>query len=95
MVQILCINKEHGNHFDPHEGISRFGWVNDQTGQRGFSTRPEMVLFLEQGGRAYVRDRFGGAAMLIVRVRLGRKYVKTIADGRETDNLLFLNECPL
>lgn len=94
MIQIFCINKEGGHHYDPHEGISRFGWVNDQTSERGFSTRIEMVSYLERGGKAYVRDRFGGTAMLVVRVRLGRKYVKTVANGRETDNLLFLNECP-
>jgi len=95
MLHIVCINKDGGNHQDPHEGISRFGWVNDQTNARGNFSRTEMISFLEGNGLAYVRDHFGRTAMLVVRTRLGRKYVKTIADGRETDNLLALNECPL
>jgi hypothetical protein len=94
MVRIHCINKERGNHYDPHEGITRFGWI-DQTDKRGAFTREQMIAYLERGGKAYVRDRYGDTAMLVVRDRLGRKYVKTVADGRETDNLLFLSECPL
>jgi hypothetical protein len=94
MIRITCINKDHGNHQDPHEAITRFGWISIDN-KRGFSNLAEMVSFLENNGQAFVRDRFGRTAMLIVRSRLGRKYVKTIADGRETDNLLALSECSM
>ena len=93
-VRITCITKEHGNHYDPHEAIAKLGWVNEATGESGICTRLEMVKFIEAGNQAYTKDRFGNVAYLVVRVsRSGRKYVKTIADGKETDNLLYLQEC--
>lgn len=96
MVQITCINKDGGNHYDPYEAILDFGWVDDQTGKTGIASRAEMIDFLEKGHRAYTKDRFNRIAWLIVSVsRFGNKYVKTVADGRETNNLLALAECSL
>ena len=93
-VRIICINKAAGNHLDPHKAITRLGWVNEQTRASGTSSLAEMVQFLEQGGSAYVKDRYGTVAVLIVRVsQHGHKYVKTIPDSRMTDNLLTLTEC--
>lgn len=94
-VKITCINKEGGNHYDPHEAIQYLGWINEKTGARGKSSRLEMVKFIEENGigSAYV-DRGGKIAYLVVRVSpWGNKYVKTIADGKETNNLLELPEC--
>ena len=95
MVRITCINKEEGDHYDPHEGITRFGWVNEDTHATGNNSREEMIAFLERDrGQAFVRDALGRIAWLVVRVsRYGNKYLKTLADGRDTDNLLFLSEC--
>ena len=93
-IQITCINKDAGNHYNPHEAIERFGWYNPSTGKRGFASMGEMVNFLEQGNKAYVisRDRVT-VAYLYVRERNGRKFVQTIADGKFSDNLLQLDEC--
>lgn len=93
MVQITCINKDGGDHYDRHEGITNFGWVNPDTSVRGNSNRSEMVAWLENGGYAFTKDIFGNMAKLVVRSNQGRKYVQTLADGRWTDNLLALNEC--
>jgi hypothetical protein len=94
-VKITCINKAGGNHYDPHEAIEKLGWVNEQTRASGVSTRLEMVEFIEKHkGRAYTKDIFGSEAVLIVKTSpAGNKYVKTVSDGRETNNLLNLPEC--
>jgi len=93
-IRITCINKDGGNHYDPHEAIMRLGWIDESNNQTGKSTLVEMISFLEKGGQAYVRGASGTIASLVVRTsRFGNKYVKTIANGKETDNLLYLLEC--
>ena len=93
-VRIICINKDNGNHHNPHEAIAYLGWMNESTGQRGKSSRLEMVKFILSGNTAYVTDRYGNKAYLYVRTSvLGNKYVQTYADGTPTDNLLELPEC--
>ncbi|MCX6762944.1 MAG: DUF3892 domain-containing protein [Candidatus Moranbacteria bacterium] len=93
-VRIICINKDNGDHYDPHEAITNLGWINESSGKSDKSTRMQVVEYLEGGGRAYVKDMFGNLVYLIVKIsRAGNKYVKTIADGKETNNLLELPEC--
>jgi len=93
-VRITCINKDNGDHYDPHEAITHLGWVSDSSGKSGKSTRAQMVKFIEGGGMAYVKDNVGNKAYLEVRTSpSGNKFVKTVADGKETDNLLYLVEC--
>lgn len=92
-VRITCINKDGGNHYNQHEAIEKLGWIDEASGKRGISTRLEMVDFIEKGGSAYV-ERGGKKAYLIVKRSIsGNKFVQTIADGRETNNLLELSEC--
>ena len=93
-VKITCINKDNGDHYDRHEAITHLGWINESTNATGKSTRDEMVKFLEGGNSAYTKDNLSNVAYLVVRVSgSGNKYVKTVADGKETDNLLYLVEC--
>ncbi len=94
-VRIYCINKDNGNHYDPHEAITNLGWVNEANGETGKCTRLDMVKFIEvDNGQAYVKDASGKVAYLIVKLSPnGNKYVKTKADGVETNNLLSLLEC--
>lgn len=94
MIRITCINKDQGNHNNPHEAISRFGWVNIANGAIGHSSLEEMVSFVERGGKAFVEDAFGSKVNLMVRQSVhGRKFVQTYANGKLTDNLLTLPEC--
>jgi len=95
MVRITCIKKDCGNHLNPHEGITDFGWVNEETRARGQSTRTQMVYFLEsQNGKAYVKDSFGKVAYIRVWVAAsGIKYLQTYADDKWSNNLLSLPEC--
>ena len=93
-VKITCINKDNGHHYDSHEAISHLGWFEESTGKSGKCTRAEMVKYIEDGNSAYTKDSFGNKAYLVVRRSIANnKYVKTIADNKETDNLLYLLEC--
>ena len=95
-VRVTCINKDGGFHENPHVAISRFGWRNPQTNEAGFSEREPMWRFVTDGGEAYVQDAAGNAAWLQARTsQHGTHYLQTVADGKLTDNLLYLNECPI
>jgi hypothetical protein len=93
-VRITCINKDNGDHYDQHLAITHLGWLEDGTEKRGKATRLQIVEFIENGNYAYVEDNYGNIAKLIVKVSYaGNKYVKTVSDGKETNNLLALSEC--
>jgi len=93
-VEITCINKDGGDHYDPHEAITHLGWKNESTSVSGIFTLQEMITFLEAENMAYVKDAWNNIAYLVVRTsRFNNKFVKTVADGRETNNLLELLEC--
>ena len=93
-VKITCINKDGGNHYNPHEAIAELGWLNESNGKVGVSSRLDMVKFIDEGNHAYVVDRHGNKAYLMVRMSAnGNKFVQTYADGKITDNLLELIEC--
>jgi hypothetical protein len=94
-VKITCINKDGGYHQNPHEAISHLGWIEEATNSSGKSTRLEMVDWIEnKSGVAYTKDELGNVAYLIVKTSTsGNKYVQTIADSKETNNLLSLPEC--
>jgi hypothetical protein len=93
-IRITCINKDNGDHYDPHEGITNLGWINTLNDKYGKSTRSEMVKFVDGGGHAYVEDANSNKAFLTVRISShGNKYVQTISDGKLSNNLLELLEC--
>jgi len=92
-VRILCINKAHGDHADPHTAI--LGWKNEATGETGKSSRDQIYLWLKNNnGVAYVVDEYGNRAFLYPRENMfGTRFVQTAADRVWTDNLLALQEC--
>ena len=94
-VRITCINKDGGNHDNPHAAISHLGWIEDGTGSTGKSTRLEMYNWIKnQDGHAYVRDAYGNTSRVgAAETARGTKYVRTYRDGVWTDNLLSLMEC--
>ncbi len=93
-VRIVCINKDGGNHNNPHEAISHYGWLNESTGKSGKETRPDMVAWVEKGNTAYVKDNNGNTAKCGVRTsKNGIKFLQTYSDGYYNDNLLSLPEC--
>lgn len=94
-IRITCIKKAGGQHENPHVAISDLGWVTDETGVSGRSTRLEVYEYITQkGGRVYVKDSAGNKAYLVGKISpRGTKYVQTQADGISSDNLLKLPEC--
>lgn len=94
-VRITCIKKSNGQHENPYVAIESLGWTNEANGERNTSTREQMYAFVvDQKGEAYVIA--GGArARLVGQVSpRGTRYVKTVADSTDRDNLLKLPECP-
>ena len=93
-VKITCVDKPSANLQDPHEAISQFGWFDINTRQTMYSTRLQMVEFLETGGSAYVEDSQGNFAYCQVRTSIrGTKFLQTVTDNRWSDNLLSLPRC--
>ena len=94
-IRITCINKSGGYHADPHHAISLLGWVNEQTGEKGKSTRLEIYNWIKnQNGVAYVVDFRNNRARVGTRENAnGTKYLQTYSDEVWTDNLLALPEC--
>jgi hypothetical protein len=91
-IRITCINKSGGYHDDPHHAISHLGWVNEQTGKQGKSTRLEVYNWIKnENGTAYVTDSAGHRAYVGARENsAGTKYLQTYADQRWSNNLLAL-----
>lgn len=94
-IRITCIRKAGGHHLDPHVAISELGWVNDDTGQSGSSTREQVYDWLKnRNGVACVADCNGKKAFVYPKENAyGTRFVQTYADNVWTDNLLALPEC--
>ena len=42
-VRITCINKDNGDHYDPHEAITHLGWTNESNGKTGKTDKAGMI----------------------------------------------------
>lgn len=74
-----------------HEHITDLKGTNDLSQATEDHSRVWWVTYVENGGKAYVKDAKGDVAYLRVRqTASGTKYVQTYADGIWTDNLLAL-----
>jgi hypothetical protein len=86
-VQITCINKPDRD--SSHESISHLG--NSQ----GKWTKEQVIAWIDSNEyRFYTEDRLGMVWIGVVREAGKQPYLRTHADGRWTDNLLALPECP-
>jgi len=94
-VRITCIKKDNGYHENPHVAIESLDWINEETNATGRTSRLDMYDFVvNKEGQAYVRDNRGNTAYLQGAVSAsGNLYVRTVTDGKWTDNLLALPEC--
>ena len=91
-VQITCIKRR--TRTDPHERISHVGGVNED-GTRWCMTLDEAIDYSEN--RTYHFWTSGGGTSVWVEVAVsaaGHKYLKTLPDRVQPDNLLALPECP-
>lgn len=88
-LQVMCINKNPRE--DRRHSITHIGGFSDR---RWKFTQSEAIGIIERGKHAFFTSVAGHRANVIVASHLGRKYLKTTADGETPDNLLSLPECP-
>ncbi|ATB34441.1 DUF3892 domain-containing protein [Melittangium boletus] len=86
MVYITHIRLSAGGTTLKH--ITDLYWHNPQTGESGASPRANMVDWIDRGGDARVKDQQGEVKVEVVRDQ--PPYLRTVANGRTTDNLLSL-----
>jgi hypothetical protein len=87
-INVTAIRLEGGS---KHEHITHLWWVGREDNKPGDASRASVVAWIEEGGRAYVRDEQGhDVAVHVVTPPSGPKYLQTRADGIWTDNLLSL-----
>jgi len=92
-VRIIAIRKDGGNHYNPHEAVSHYKWLNEQSGESGIADRPNMVGWVERGNQAYVSSQEGTVNCFVNQSAAGTKFLETRADSRSSNNLLNLPEC--
>ena len=91
-IQIMCINKT--NRSIAHERIHSIGGKNPG-GTRWKRSQEQAIADIETRTYEYYVTAGGRTAKVVVaKSPLGHKYLKTVADGLQPDNLLSLDECP-
>ena len=88
---ITCATKL-GDNYDPYERITHLGGHSDN-GNISISSE-RMIKLIESENYSYYVDVNARKVKIIVAERLGKKYLKTEADGYEPNNLLALGDCP-
>ncbi|MBX3084111.1 MAG: DUF3892 domain-containing protein [Anaerolineae bacterium] len=88
-VRITHIRKPDAN--SAVDAISHYKWINEANNETGSSTRQDMVAWLDSHPSefAYVGPR-PGVRCVVKENRHGTRYLQTVANGQETDNLLKL-----
>lgn len=90
-IEVKCINKT--NRPDPHERISHIGGINPD-GTKWKLPLDQAISGIESGKWKFYTSVNGKSVWVVIATHNGRKYLKTEADGAQTNNLLSLPECP-
>lgn len=90
-VQIDCVSRT--SRSGPHERISEVGGPN-RNGGRWKLQQSQAISGMESGKWTfYVEGPAEHVVTVVVASRLGKKYLKTPADGEQPEKLLALPEC--
>jgi len=89
--EIKCINKS--NRLNPNERIDFIGGLNPN-GTRWRISLERAIEGIESGKWGFYVNSKGAFVNVIISSHNGRKYLKTVNDGLEPNNLLSLPECP-
>lgn len=85
-LQVTCITKR-PSHYEAHTRIQALG------GTGWYKVEDTVIGEIERRTNSYFVSIGGRTVSVIVAAHLGRKYLKTEADGYSPDNLLNLPEC--
>lgn len=91
-AEIRCINKT--PRLDVHDRIRGVGGVNPDS-RRWWLSQPDAVAGIDNGAYSFFVNQGGHTVEVVVAVSMyGHRYLKTVTDGLQPDNLLSLPECP-
>ena len=91
-AEIKCINKTPRD--DPWDRIQNVGGINPN-GIRWKQSQQQTIQEIESGSWGfYVMQSSRRVDVIVATSRFGNKYIKTVADGDQPNNLLSLPECP-
>lgn len=87
MIYITARHME-PSHSTKHEHIAEVRWRNPGDGTTGTTSRADMVAWIRKGNDAQVQDGRGSVQVAVVEAN--PPYLRTVADGVYTNNLLSL-----